>query len=161
MNVAALLSGPIVDYCTILFKNSKDEDDKKRLAEAFENGEAVEWSLTGYRLIVLLGIITNIIACFITTTVKEIKVCDPDRNVEDIVEESGTSNAVQEFRPENATNYQIIKETLQSSNFWRFLCVIIVTLNVRMIFRHLDATLPKYMVVSTSFSGSNIAFLIS
>lgn len=143
MNVAALISGPVVDYCTILYKNDTGADDQKNLAAAYENGETVEWSVTGYRLIVLLGIFTNILACIITTTVKEIKACEPD---DDDSGEEGTSNAVKGFQPDEASKYEIIKETLQSSNFWRFLCVIMVTLNVRMIFRHLDATLPKYML---------------
>jgi hypothetical protein len=37
-------------------------------------------------------------------------------------------------------------ETIQERRFWRFLVVVLIMLNVRMIFRHLDATLPKYMV---------------
>jgi hypothetical protein len=40
----------------------------------------------------------------------------------------------------------ILRETLYTRRFWRFLVVCIITLNVRMIFRHMDATLPKYMV---------------
>jgi len=35
---------------------------------------------------------------------------------------------------------------VKAPSFWRFLVVCLVTLNVRMIFRHLDATLPKYMI---------------
>ena len=141
MNVAALFSGPLVDYCTIVYKGDRDDDQQRSLEEAYANGQEAEWTLTGYRLVVLVGIFTNILACFVTTTVKEIKVCDDDGDGG----EAGTSR-VQTFQPEKASMYEIMKETLQSSNFWRFLLVIMVTLNVRMIFRHLDATLPKYMV---------------
>lgn len=40
----------------------------------------------------------------------------------------------------------MLTETLKSRSFRRFLVVCLISLNVRMIFRHLDATLPKYMV---------------
>lgn len=130
MNVAALLSGPVVDYCTILYK----EDDKGgRYLDQGQGYEAQEWSLTGYRLVVLLGIFSNIVACFVSFRVKEIKV-------------GNTQNGTQEFQPVKGNAIDILRETMRSPNFWRFLVVCLVTMNVRMIFRHLDATLPKYMV---------------
>jgi POT family proton-dependent oligopeptide transporter len=151
MNVAALISGPVVDYCTIIVKGESVAVDKNRISEAYANSETIEWSLTGYRVIVLLGILTNILACIITFTIKEIKVNDP--GVDDAGEDKA-SNTVKEFQPDKSNKYEIIKETLQSSNFWKFLCVIMITLNVRMIFRHLDATLPKYMIREF---GENVA----
>lgn len=144
MNLAALLSGPTVDYCTIMYRSDRGEDEQRMLEEAYANGGEVEWSLTGYRLIVLLGIVTNILACLVSISVKEIKVCESGADNE------GNANTnlqrVQAFEPEKASMREIIRETMHSPSFWRFLLVIMVTLNVRMIFRHLDATLPKYML---------------
>lgn len=151
MNVAALLSGPIVDFCTILYKNTGEEHDRQRLAQDGGYSDKYKWSLSGYRLIVLLGILTNILACFATLYVKEIKACDSDL---DSSEENEGSNRVQEFRPDETSKREMIRETFRSKNFKRFLAVIMITVNVRMIFRHLDATLPKYMVREF---GENVA----
>jgi POT family proton-dependent oligopeptide transporter len=150
MNVAALLSGPIVDYCTILFKHTGESIDINGIRSLdeeggveFSNDDYKEWELTGYRLVILLGIIANVVACIVTVTVKEIKV----------VEDSGSSSSsndkiskTQAFQINQASPWEIVKETLQTKDFWRFLVVVLVTLNIRMIFRHLDATLPKYMI---------------
>jgi MFS family permease len=143
MNIAALLSGPTVDYCTILYKSDRSEDEQRMLEETYASGGEVEWSLTGYRLIVLLGIVTNILACIVSISVKEIKVCESGG---DNGESDNDHLRVQAFEPEKASMIEIIRETMYSPSFWRFLLVVMVTLNVRMIFRHLDATLPKYML---------------
>ena len=150
MNFAAFLSGPLVDYFTIIYKGESQED-KRYLEDVYANDGQKEWSLTGYRLIVLLGICANIIACLISLTVKEIKVQDASSHSSS---DENKNAEVQEFQPEKASCVQINKEVLQSKTFWKFLCVIMVTLNVRMIFRHLDATLPKYMVREF---GQNVA----
>ena len=50
------------------------------------------------------------------------------------------------FRPKTGTPYKIFGEIFQSSHFRRYLVVIIIMINVRQIFRHLDATWPKYMI---------------
>jgi hypothetical protein len=83
---------------------------------------------------------------------KEIKVCEQQEQLVEMGDceyDSTVENAsctVQTFQPEKASMYEIMRETIWSATFWRFLVVILVTLNVRMIFRHLDATLPKYMI---------------
>ena len=137
MNLAALISGPVVDYCTILYKGGGDNG--RYLEENKEGYQVIEWSLTGYRLVILLGICFNIIECFVSFRVKEIKVTS---NTLQNAGDSGT----QEFQPVKGNAIEILKETMRSPNFWRFLVVCLITMNVRMIFRHLDATLPKYMV---------------
>ena len=166
MNFAALISGPTVDLCTIYYDNLKNngeggEGNQRALGEG--DGAAKEWELSGYRLIILLGIITNILACLITLSVKEIKVTSPSSPTpmsvqageeignngsgdSDIGNRPNVTNSTQSFQPVRANSTQILKETMRSPNFWRFLVVCMITLNIRMIFRHLDATLPKYMV---------------
>jgi POT family proton-dependent oligopeptide transporter len=65
--------------------------------------------------------------------------------------ETATSNrskihAVKSFQPLRGSSFQILSETVRTPNFRRFLLVCLLTLNVRMVFRHLDGTLPKYMI---------------
>lgn len=62
---------------------------------------------------------------------------------------------VSKFTPLRGSAMEILKETMHTPSFWRFLAVCLITLNVRMIFRHLDATLPKYMMREF---GKNVPF---
>mmetsp|Transcript_2810 Transcript_2810/g.3308 ORF Transcript_2810/g.3308 Transcript_2810/m.3308 type:complete len:505 (+) Transcript_2810:168-1682(+) len=153
MNFAALLSGPTVDFCTILYGDAekKDEGHNDRFLE--EGQEVPEWHLSGYRLVVLIGIIANVIACLVTLSVKEIKVVSStvmESEINDQENKNGTNQnrtaATQSFQVSDASAMQILRETMTSPDFWRFLVVCMITLNIRMIFRHLDATLPKYMM---------------
>jgi len=136
MNVAALLSGPIVDLLTIRYKGADERDET-------DDGSSQDvWTLSSYRAIIMTGIFANLIACGIAFTLREIKV--------EAVEPSSTTlnrpGRVATFSPRGGTVRQIVSETFMSPSFRKFLLVCLITLNVRMIFRHLDATLPKYMM---------------
>lgn len=132
MNIAALLSGPVVDVLTIWYKGEEDEGPEGAAPDG--------WSLTSYRAIVLTGIIANVIAVFLAFTVREIKVDSPTSDL------PNSPGSVAAFRPNGGSVQQILTETCGSSSFRRFLVVCLITLNVKMIFRHLDATLPKFML---------------
>lgn len=41
---------------------------------------------------------------------------------------------------------QTVRELLRMRSFWRFVVFTLITVNLKGIFRHLDATLPKYLV---------------
>ena len=174
MNIAALLSGPVVDALTIWYKggdgaeevNVEQADDDNNGNDAESQGIITAWSLTSYRAIILSGIVTNVIACIVTTTVREIKVdskapaasppasLDPSTHSSNMslddalgeLELEPESGSIREFQPTKGSAMEILRETLATKTFWRFLAVCLITLNVRMIFRHLDATLPKYMM---------------
>ena len=76
MNIAALISGPVVDILTIWYKGGDStSNDDENIVDA--NGNK-KWSLTSYRAIILSGIVANIIAFLVTFTVREIKVVDDD-----------------------------------------------------------------------------------
>lgn len=155
MNVAALCSGPTVDMLTIWYKGNDGKNDN-------EGGESAdvkssEWSLTSYRAIILTGIVSNLIACAVSFTVREIKV-DTSTSMllspgvgsstsrdEESVPTTGSAR-ISAFQVTGGTPMEILKETMQTKSFWRFLVVCLITLNVKMIFRHLDATLPKFML---------------
>ncbi len=162
MNFAALLSGPTVDFCTILFQNQKEneiqqqtEKDGRSLEDYQLEQNTIEWTLSGYRLVILIGIIANIAACLVSLSVKEIKVTSLKSEEENENKSEHTNvNQTQLFQPVKAGTMQILQETMHSPDFWRFLAVCMITLNIRMIFRHLDATLPKYMVREF---GANVA----
>jgi POT family proton-dependent oligopeptide transporter len=63
--------------------------------------------------------------------------------------ETGTTtggNGVTVFQPKTGSPYKILSDVFRSSSFRRYLVVILIMINVRQIFRHLDATWPKYMI---------------
>jgi MFS family permease len=173
MNIAALVSGPVVDVLTIWYKGDSEND-----AENGGEGATKGWSLSSYRAIILSGILSNAIACCISFTVREIKVDAPttvvvnDKGYDDHPETNGHSRSVIErgdgggeqqqqerppastggvtvFRPKTGSPRQILGEIWISPSFRRYLLVIMIMLNVRQIFRHLDATWPKYMIRGT------------
>ncbi len=130
------------------------------------------WSLTSYRAIILTGIISNVMACVVSWTVREIKVDTQEQEEKNlnrstkhsfinrnnnnikpsatmdpmVVPPSPGQGVVRTFRPRTGSPWKILGQTFALPAFRRFLLVCLITLNVRMIFRHLDATLPKYMV---------------
>eukprot|EP00531_Pseudo-nitzschia_arenysensis_P001691 CAMPEP_0116142860 /NCGR_PEP_ID=MMETSP0329-20121206/15134_1 /TAXON_ID=697910 /ORGANISM="Pseudo-nitzschia arenysensis, Strain B593" /LENGTH=527 /DNA_ID=CAMNT_0003638125 /DNA_START=162 /DNA_END=1742 /DNA_ORIENTATION=+ len=160
MNVAALISGPVVDILTIWYKGG-DEDAGDDTVQMEDSG-IKPWSLSSYRAIILSGIVSNAIACLISFTVREIKVEDPAKNKADnnnTIDEDETnghptddsqspraSDGVSVFKPKTGTPWKILSEIWKSPSFRRYLLVVLIMLNVRQIFRHLDATWPKYMV---------------
>ena len=142
MNVAALLSGPIVDVFTILYKvdddeNATNENGNNENDDGSDDDIAKSWAMTSYRAIIATGVIANIIACLVTFTVREIKVAN---------NQGPNASGISGFNPIGGTFLEILSETIKAPSFKRFLVVCLLTLNVRMIFRHLDATLPKYLV---------------
>mmetsp|Transcript_3865 Transcript_3865/g.5762 ORF Transcript_3865/g.5762 Transcript_3865/m.5762 type:complete len:545 (+) Transcript_3865:88-1722(+) len=152
MNLAALISGPVVDLCTILYKTHNPESaDNDTTYDSNNDYIQLTWKLTGFRLVILTGVIANVIAFLVSMTVREIKV--QDENEEDKQQQSLTSGdqakeerGVTSFEVSNDDACTSLKETLSTPSFWRFLLVCMLTLNLRMIFTHLDATFPKYMV---------------
>jgi hypothetical protein len=128
-----------VQFILIILKFDQDQNNRR-----MEDAVPAEWTFNGYRLIILLGILVNIVACLITISVKEIQVSTPSSGLARDEDEKEIRS--QTFQPVKTSSIEILRETIQSPDFWRFLVVCMITLNIRMIFRHLDATLPKYMV---------------
>ena len=169
MNVGALIAGPLVDRLTYFYNHRDDEDDGGETQYQSTGG----WVMTTNRAIVLSGVVANVLAVFVAFTVREIKVDADERELvptsadEDCDDEglgsvgsrsSATSvggdsatrrrsgGPVRQFEPLKGSTYRILADTLAQPSFRRFLVVCLLTLNVRMVFRHLDGTLPKYMV---------------
>jgi proton-dependent oligopeptide transporter, POT family len=171
MNIAGLFSGPVVDWCTILYTtavtdqvvdqgdaatNAGEQDQQTNDDEEDTTSPPRPWKLSGYRLVILTGVIANVVAVLVAFTVREIKLQPPPPITTTTGEPSSSSLSsspsssaaatIAVFAPKTGDVTSILRETLVTRRFWRFLVVCIITLNVRMIFRHLDATLPKYMV---------------
>ena len=77
MNVAALISGPIVDILTIWYKGGDDAENAGDDEVMGQEGAIKDWSLSSYRAIILSGIVANVVACLISLSVREIKVDTP------------------------------------------------------------------------------------
>jgi hypothetical protein len=155
---------PVVDMLTIWYKG---DTSMEKDAASSTLTEPVAWSLTSYRAILLTGIMSNVVAVAVSLTVREIKV-DPQESPQSsvmstmpsattninpsatvdlvVVPPSPAQGAIRNFRPRTGSPWKILGETFGLPSFRRFLLVCLITLNVRMIFRHLDATLPKYMI---------------
>jgi len=171
MNVGALIAGPLVDVLTRYYNNNGDSEE----GSANDAGEYEEdatttidaaWTMTSNRGIILSGVIANFVAVFVAFSVREIKVdsnahvpsaiaSGADLDDDSIVDDdslmadspkSKTNKTVSTFQPIQGDTLKILSETIKTPNFRRFLLVVLLTLNVRMIFRHLDGTLPKYMI---------------
>ncbi|KAL7490644.1 hypothetical protein ACHAWT_000202 [Skeletonema menzelii] len=175
MNVGALIAGPLVDMLTRYYNNngggSEEGADMNDAAGDYVDDAtttmAEAWTMTSNRGIILSGVIANFVAVFVAFSVREIKV-DSNAHVPSATEDddmgngssivddddslmadspnSKTKKTVSTFQPIQGDTLNILSETIKTPNFRRFLLVVLLTLNVRMIFRHLDGTLPKYMI---------------
>ena len=121
------------------------------------------WMMTTNRAIILSGVVSNFFALFVAFSMREIKVdanvpsavsdqmeddsvVDDDTLMQDTPNSHKKNKTVSSFQPIQGSTFHILCETVKTPNFRRFLLVVLLTLNVRMIFRHLDGTLPKYMI---------------
>lgn len=121
MNVAALLSGPAADL----------------LRGGFGCGATVLGvHLSAYRLLVL----TNVIATLAQLAIAVLGV----REIEVLGGTDGTGTVP--FAPRRGSPWRIALEIGRTSRFWRFLLLVVLLVAVRLIFRHLDATFPKYLL---------------
>jgi len=169
MNVGALVAGPMVDILTLHYNGEEGADGNAENENVDAAATPSSWIMTSNRAIILSGVAANFVAVFVAFGVREIKVDAtagretsktaatsaalasdesdgyPPRSGSAIHDNDGAEK-VSEFRPVKGSSYQILSETLRSPNFRRFLVVCLLTINVRMVFRHLDGTLPKYMV---------------
>ena len=151
---------PMVDILTRYY-NSKLGDDVGLDGNDDDNiiSYTSTWKMTTNRAIILSGVVANFFAICVAFSVREIKVDTHLNSIPVPTEENGqhdTSDVnnqtsspgpkVAEFKPLKGSTWQILSDTFRTPNFRRYLFVCLLLLNVRMIFRHLDGTLPKYMM---------------
>mmetsp|Transcript_13777 Transcript_13777/g.23019 ORF Transcript_13777/g.23019 Transcript_13777/m.23019 type:complete len:555 (-) Transcript_13777:363-2027(-) len=135
MNVAALVAGFAVD----LFRYSVGIPDAQAGAAGpgGTGAEPVKQNLGAYRILLLTGAFANLIGLLVGYfSVREIS-----------VDETGEAS---QFEVRRGTPWAIAKEILWSGRFWRFILFILLLIGVRFVFRHLDITLPKYLLREVS-----------
>ncbi|KAA8499899.1 hypothetical protein FVE85_7484 [Porphyridium purpureum] len=118
MNVAALCAGPAVDVLRLLF------GDGARIGS---------FTLSPDRLVLL----TSALSTFLCVCVSFMGIREID------VDERGN---VQEFQPENKAPWAKTREVLHQRTFWVLVLFSLLLMGVGMVFRHLDGTMPKYML---------------
>ena len=145
MNVAALLSGPAADL----------------LRGAFACGTWIGGvHLSAHRLLLLSSVVTTAAMLAIAILgVREIEIVDSGGGGGEPTSSGGGggsassgsgcgAHAIAAFTPRRGSPWGIAKEIGRTSRFWRFLLLVVLLVAVRLIFRHLDATLPKYLLRS-------------
>lgn len=178
MNVAALLSGWVVDWLNLvlggrapktMLPTTDDAGTSSRTGPPTA-GTLEQGAFSANRIVVLTGAAASglglLLALFL---VREIRVNEassdgadypgPDDVVDKVsssedtrsnhcVKDSGSSSqpVVNVFVPSRASPLKIARELASTPTFWRYLGFVVLITNLNMIFRHLDATLPKYLV---------------
>jgi proton-dependent oligopeptide transporter, POT family len=126
MNVAALVVGPVVDLARQRFRTPLVLDLRAVGFEAI-------FELSGLRIIVL--------SSAIATAAMMLGVLAGIREIE--VDEHGN---VSSFEPDRSSPIGQTMNVLRDRAFWRLTVFTLLIVGVRLVFRHLDATLPKYLV---------------
>lgn len=120
MNLAAITAAPAIDLFHAKFPDGG-------VFTFFGHSYAV----STYRLLIFSGACMTFISLFVA-------LC--------LIRESSESENEQPVQRRGGEPGSIISEVTASPAFWRFFLLVVLLLGVRVIFRHLDATFPKYMV---------------
>ena len=122
MNVAALLAGPLVDIARYTFSDGLS-------MELYPLGEI---KLSALRVIILLSALSTASMCLVVFLgIREVQ-----------VDERGNVN---EYEPNQESPWEHTKKVLREPEFWRLTLFTFLLVGVRLVFRHIDATLPKYL----------------
>lgn len=141
MNMAAFASGPVVDICNLYVSNTLSFNGHK---------------LSGNRMVIISTFIASIIAIAVSHfCVREIEVVDeesyekggdePAKADKELPQGDADGN-VKVFTIEQQSLKTTLLELLKSKTFWRFALMSLFLINLKAVFRHLDATLPTYLV---------------
>ncbi|KAL7442568.1 hypothetical protein ACHAXM_008464 [Skeletonema potamos] len=154
MIIAIFISGPLVDLFRLLLSGDDNILPDGSVAQA----KLTYFAWTPYRGILAMGVACTVVECILCLFLREIKVEEDDAtNSSDTrIDEIDTASAVSttssaplrtsSFVVSNTPPLQSMKHTLKKGSFWRYMVLGILLTNIKMIWRHLDATLPKYLV---------------
>lgn len=117
MNLAAITAAPAIDLFHAYFPNG---------AVLVLLGHSV--TVSTYRLLIFTGACMTFISWFIALA---------------LIRESSEE---ERERADRNRPRSVVSEVTTSPAFWRFFLLVVLLLGVRIIYRHLDATFPKYMV---------------
>lgn len=154
MIFAIFISGPLVD----LFRHLLSGDDDILPDGSVAQAKLTHFAWTPYRGILAMGVACTVVECILCMFLREIKVEEDDATdtVDTRVDEidaasvvsttSSTPLRTSSFVLSKTPPLQSMKQTLRKGSFWRYMVLGILLTNIKMIWRHLDATLPKYMI---------------
>lgn len=127
MNVAALIVGPVVDW-------TRSSASEGVVVDLHSVGFEATFELSALRVIVLTSAVaTAAMLLGVAAGIREIDVDD--------------SGNITEFEPNRSESpYEQTMAVLREPAFWRLTVFTFLIVGVRLVFRHLDATLPKYLV---------------
>jgi MFS family permease len=118
MNLAAITAAPAIDIFHTYFPDG-----------AVFTILGHSYAVSTYRLLIFTGACMTFVSCFVSLVLIR-ETSDEERRELQRDHEPGS----------------IIHEVTASPAFWRFFLLVVLLLGVRIIYRHLDATFPKYMV---------------
>eukprot|EP00173_Palmaria_palmata_P001990 Plantae.Rhodophyta-Palmaria_palmata.ctg22140.p1 GENE.Plantae.Rhodophyta-Palmaria_palmata.ctg22140~~Plantae.Rhodophyta-Palmaria_palmata.ctg22140.p1 ORF type:complete len:210 (-),score=14.17 Plantae.Rhodophyta-Palmaria_palmata.ctg22140:4-558(-) len=126
MNIAALCAGPLVDLSRFRFAEGLTFDMHRIGFDAIIH-------ITALRIVVF--------SSAIAAAAMLIGVAMGIREIE--VDEQGN---VSTFTPDRSSPMDQTMEVLREPAFWRLTVFTLLIVGVRLVFRHLDCTMPKYLV---------------
>merc|ERR1719217_2033723 len=118
MNLVAITAAPAIDIFHAYFPDG-----------AVFTILGHSYAVSTYRLLIFSGACMTFLSCFVALV---------------LIREESEEELQNEDREREPGS--IIHEVTSSPAFWRFFLLVVVLLGVRIIYRHLDATFPKYMV---------------
>ena len=130
MNVAALLSGFAIDALRLGLPRGISSDESSPLASPV-------------RVVVLSTVATSLGALCVSWRFRDLPHRGDGGGGGVTVVTAGGVGAVSAWRTQCAEN---ARGVLRNRRFWQFLAMAVFTLNLKQIFRHMDATFPKYAV---------------
>ena len=127
MNIAALLSGYIVDIIRASNENSRSCSNT--------SGSSVSTEFAGpYRIVLFVSAGACVVMLLLSFFLREVQVSE--------------NGSIEEFKVKDQGLIIFAQEVFCDPKllFWRFLLFVFLLTGVKQIFRHLDASLPKYML---------------
>jgi MFS family permease len=127
MNVAAIFSASSIDFCRRYL-----EERKVSILGL------IYFDLTPYRTLFVFGVGTTVISLIISLLLKSDIVEDDEIDDNSIIDPTAEKSFVGPI--------EILKQVTSQRSFWKYVSFIILLMGVRIVYRHLDATFPKYMI---------------
>jgi MFS family permease len=160
MNVAALFSGWMVDILRAALEVSSSSASSANCAvpTAFPTNSSgvdptpapvVHSELGPYRVLILIGASTTILQLLLIAFLMRPKNQDSNEDSEN------SSNREIAPEPESRSYLEMLQDIFcePEHRFWRFLLFVALLTGVKQVFRHLDATVPKYLIRSAGCSA--------
>jgi MFS family permease len=119
MNLAAITAAPAIDIFHTYFPDG-----------AVFQVLGHSYQVSTYRMLIFTGACMTFVSCFVSLVL-----------IREHSEDELGARQRQDAEPGS-----VIHEVTASPAFWRFFLLVVLLLGVRIIYRHLDATFPKYMV---------------